>query len=60
MRGLISKFIADERGATSLEYGLIAALVFLVALGAITAFADAGTGSFNGAMSRLTAAIQGR
>ena len=57
MRALLSRFRADDRGATALEYGLIMALVFLVALAGITAFANAGTGTFNTAMGKLTAAI---
>jgi len=57
MRALLSRLLADERGATALEYGLIIALVFLVALAGITAFASAGTGNFNGAMDKLAAAI---
>jgi pilus assembly protein Flp/PilA len=59
MRALLSRFLADDRGATALEYGLIAALVFLVALSAITAFGNAGSGSFNATMATLTAAIRG-
>jgi len=31
----IAKFMNDESGATAIEYGLIAALVFLVALSAM-------------------------
>lgn len=57
MRALLSRLLADDRGATALEYGLIIALVFLVALAGITAFADAGTGTFNQAMAKLAAAI---
>jgi pilus assembly protein Flp/PilA len=57
MRALFSRFLADERGATALEYGLIIALVVLVALAGITAFAGAGTGVFNAAMNKLAAAI---
>lgn len=57
MRALFSRFLADEGGATALEYGLIIALVFLVALVGITAFASAGSGVFNDAMTRLAAAI---
>ena len=57
MRALLSRLLADERGATALEYDLIIALVFLVALAGITAFASAGTGTFNGAMDKLAAAI---
>ena len=35
--------MGDERGATAIEYGLIAALVFVAAIGALTMFCpDAG------------------
>ena len=57
MPGLLSRFLSDDSGATALEYGLIIALVFLVALAGITAFAGAGSGVFNAAMTRLAAAI---
>ena len=57
MRVSLRRFLTDESGATSLEYGLIIALVFLVALAGITAFASAGSGTFNAAMNRLAAAI---
>ncbi len=57
MRALFSRFLADDSGATALEYGLIISLVFLVALAGITAFAGAGTGVFNAAMGKLAAAI---
>ena len=33
----ITRFLKDERGATAIEYGLIAALISLVALAAIKA-----------------------
>ena len=46
---MLSRFRTDDRGATALEYGLIIALVFLVALAGITALANAGTGTFNAA-----------
>jgi pilus assembly protein Flp/PilA len=32
---LISRFIRDESGATAIEYGLIAALIAVVVIGAI-------------------------
>jgi len=37
---MIRKFIADEGGATAIEYGLTMALVFLAAAGAVQAFSD--------------------
>ena len=36
----MSRFARDERGATVVEYGLIAALVFLAIVGAVTAFSE--------------------
>ena len=57
MRAFFSRVLSDDSGATALEYGLIIALVFLVALAGITAFASAGTGTFNEAMGRLATAI---
>ena len=34
---LIAKFLRDDSGATAIEYGLIAALVSVAAIGALTA-----------------------
>ena len=36
----MSRFWADERGATAIEYGIICALVFLVVVTSITAFGN--------------------
>ncbi len=36
----IKKFLADEEGATAVEYGLIAALIAVVIIGSVT---DIGT-----------------
>jgi pilus assembly protein Flp/PilA len=36
MRVLIQKFITNEDGATAIEYGLIAALISVVIIGALT------------------------
>ena len=40
MKKLMKNFIADEKGATAIEYGLIAALVALVGVVAFTALGD--------------------
>jgi pilus assembly protein Flp/PilA len=37
MRSLFSRLVRDERGATAIEYGLIAALVSVAAIAALTA-----------------------
>ncbi len=34
---ILSQFVNDESGATAIEYGLIAALVSIAAIGALTA-----------------------
>jgi pilus assembly protein Flp/PilA len=36
MKTLLAKFIADEKGATAIEYGLIAALIAVVCITALT------------------------
>ncbi|MBU1385153.1 MAG: Flp family type IVb pilin [Alphaproteobacteria bacterium] len=37
MKKFISKFMSDESGATAIEYGLIAALIAVVIIAAVTA-----------------------
>jgi pilus assembly protein Flp/PilA len=37
MKTLVSKFFKDESGATAIEYGLIAALIAVVIIVAVTA-----------------------
>lgn len=59
MRGPIFRFMADEGGATALEYGLIAALCCVAALAAFFAFGTAGSGMINTAMTLLKDAIAG-
>lgn len=59
MRRLISRFMADDGGATAIEYGMIAAMIIVVILVALTAFGDASTGVFNSAMSQIGSAITG-
>lgn len=36
MAARFMKFLSDRRGATAIEYGLIAALIALVIIGAVT------------------------
>jgi|tagenome__1003787_1003787.scaffolds.fasta_scaffold20810911_2 pilus assembly protein Flp/PilA len=37
MMTMISRFISDEGGATAIEYGLLAALISVVVIGAVKA-----------------------
>jgi pilus assembly protein Flp/PilA len=59
MKRFLNAFLRDESGATAIEYGLIIALVFLTILGALTAFGNATSDLFNGAMNALRAAMGG-
>jgi len=36
MTNLFSRFVRDESGATAIEYGLIAALIAVVVIGAVS------------------------
>jgi pilus assembly protein Flp/PilA len=37
MKNLMARFLREESGATAIEYGLIAALIAVVIIGAVTA-----------------------
>ena len=43
----IQRFLRDESGATAIEYGLIAALIAVVIIGAVTAVGTGLKGTFN-------------
>jgi pilus assembly protein Flp/PilA len=47
MKPTFPKFLSDESGATAIEYGLIAALISVVIIGAITAVGTQLTTTFN-------------
>jgi pilus assembly protein Flp/PilA len=47
MTKLISNFLRNESGATAIEYGLIAALIAVVIIGAVTAVGTGLNGTFN-------------
>jgi len=47
MYKIFNKFIKDESGATAIEYGLIAALIAVVIIGAVTAVGTNLQGTFN-------------
>ena len=59
MRRLFQRFAKDHSGATAIEYGLIAALVALVIITGLTAFAGAGTGVLNRVMTAVSTALSG-
>ena len=43
----LSRLVRDDNGATAIEYGLIAALIAVAAIGAFTAVGSSLTGIFN-------------
>ncbi len=49
----IAKFIKDENGATAIEYGLIAALISVAAIGAMSALGNQLTTLFNNIKTNL-------
>lgn len=53
---MIRKFLIDETGATAIEYGLIAALISVAAIGAYTALGSQLSTTFNGITSSLNTA----
>jgi pilus assembly protein Flp/PilA len=47
MRQFITRFVKDESGATAIEYGLIAALIAVVIIGAATFLGTEISNTFN-------------
>lgn len=59
MHHFLARFLRDRSGATSIEYGLIISLIFLVMLTALTAFGNQSSGIFNNAMDAIRTAMGG-
>lgn len=47
MSGFISRFLKDQTGATAIEYGLIAGLISVVIIGAVTVVGTNLSAKFN-------------
>ncbi len=56
MSKFITHFLKDESGATAIEYGLIAALIAVVLVGALTALGGQLSTTFDSVKSSLTPA----
>lgn len=54
MTNLVKRFAADQSGATAIEYGLIAGLIAVVIIGAVTALGSKLTSQFNKIQGNLT------
>ncbi|MEW5703196.1 MAG: Flp family type IVb pilin [Pseudomonadota bacterium] len=55
--GTLLKLLKDESGATAIEYGLIAALVSVAAIGALTAMGGSLNSMFTAVSTALNNAI---
>jgi len=55
MTKFITKFAADESGATAIEYGLIAALIAVAAIAAMQGLGNKLKTTFNNVSSNMTA-----
>ncbi len=55
MKTLFARFLKDESGATAIEYGLIAALIAVVAIGAMTQIGDGLETTFQSVADQLDA-----
>ncbi len=53
----LRKFLKDESGATAIEYGLIAALVSVAAIGALTAMGTSLNTMFTAVSTALDTAV---
>ena len=56
MKPLFARFAKDESGVTAIEYGLIAALVSVAAISAMTAMGSSLTGLFTTVSTELSTA----
>jgi len=56
MSTLFNRFVNDESGATAIEYGLIAALIAVAVVTAVSVVGTELTGTFEKVATELTAA----
>lgn len=56
MKSLVTRFVKDESGATAIEYGLIAGLVAIAIIGALTALGDKLDAAFDAVSGKLESA----
>lgn len=56
---MFARFLKNESGATAIEYGILAALMAIVVIGAVTAFAPTLKAAFTGIADGLSAAKDG-
>lgn len=57
MMTLIRRFVKDEGGATAIEYALIAGMIFLAIIGAVTLFANRAGQMFDRVSAAVSAVV---
>jgi pilus assembly protein Flp/PilA len=57
MDNLVSRLVADTRGATAIEYGLIATLIAVAAIGGMKALGDSNSTGWGNTSDKLTDAM---
>lgn len=55
---MLQAFLKDERGATAVEYGLVASIMFLACFTAFTAFGDSMGEMYDYLTSEIVTAIE--
>jgi pilus assembly protein Flp/PilA len=55
-RSFVKRLVADQRGATAIEYGLICGLIFLAIVTGVTAFGNDTTSMMNRIANAVSAA----
>ena len=55
----IKNLVRDEQGSTAIEYGLIAALIAVAAITAMSALGTTLTGTFNNVSSKMQPGVTG-
>lgn len=59
LKDLAGRLVHDRRGATAIEYGLIAALIAVGAIGAMAALGNGNSGSWAGTAQTVVNAMSG-
>ncbi len=54
MSNIVTRFIKDESGATAIEYGLIAALIAVAIITAVTALGSKLSQNFNNISTKIS------
>ncbi len=57
MFSILKRLMTDESGVTAIEYGLIAALISVVAIAAMTAIGGSVSSAFTAVANALTGAV---